>query len=424
MRFISSRARRTAERESPAAPAPKLWRYEALAWRVAPALTPQRIDRVLRARTAAVLPTASRHRFRALGFSDESITDTLRMIRKLDDWSEAWTARAQRFLGEARAEDAAGRTFEAAHARRLAALSYHVAQVVPPADPRAARTLRASAAALFASTVPVLMPEVRRVELPWRASRLPGYLLVPPDARQPLPLAVFLNGATTSKEELLLWSAKAGRRGLAVLALDWPGTGEAATIRPADAACDDITDGVMSVAHAEPALDPGRVALVGVSLGGALAVRAAALDRRIAACVAVTPPYDAGPWLWRAQPLLIEQLITLAGGEEALERLAADFALADVVRRLRRPLLVLGAGRDVVVPPREAVRLSAAAGDLATLLWYPNGGHALYEAIPAWTDDVARWLAAVLDVPAQEDIGGAIAHGSPEHRAANASVSR
>ena len=398
MRVTGIRARRAAATAAPAAPVPTRWRYEALAWRFAPALAPHRIDRVLRARSAVVLPGAARHRFRALGFSDDSIADTLRLIRKLDDWSEAWTARAQRFLGEARAEDAAGRTIEAATARRLAALSYHVAQIMPPADARAARTLRASAASLFASTVPILMPDVRRVEVRWRAERLPAYLFVPNDASPPLPLVVFLNGATTSKEELLLWSAKLAARGMAVLALDWPGTGEVAAL-PASADCDDITDGIMSLVAAESKLDAARVALVGVSLGGALAVRAAALDRRIAACVAVTPPYDAAPWLWHAQPLLIEHLIALAGSEEALERLAAEFALPDVVRRLRCPLLVLGAGRDLIVPPSEALRLSAAVGDLATLLWYPTGGHALYEASPAWTDDVARWLAAVLDAP-------------------------
>jgi 2,6-dihydroxypseudooxynicotine hydrolase len=383
-------------------PTPQRWRFESVAWRVVPALTPQRLDRLLRARSAAILPGGARHRFRALGFPDESVAGTLRQIRRLDDWSEAWTARAQRFLGEARTEDAAGRSIEAANARRLAALSYHVAQILPPADDRAARTLRASAASLFASTVPVLMPDARRVEVLWRASRLPGYLFVPPTAPRPIPLAVFLNGATTSKEELLSWSTKLYDRGLAVLALDWPGTGEAAAKHPVGADCDDITDGILSLAEREPSLDPARVALVGVSLGGALAVRAAALDRRIAACVAVTPPYDATPWLWQAQPLLLDQLVALAGSEDALERLAAGFALFDVVGRLRCPLLVLGAGRDLVVPPREALRLSAAAGDLATLLWYPNGGHALYESIPAWTDDVARWLGAVLDAPTLE----------------------
>lgn len=399
MRF---RPRRSTDQPSPVAPTPRHWRYETVAWRFVPALTPRRIDRILRARSAAILPGASRHRFRALGFPDESINGTLRQIRRLDDWSEAWTARAQRFLGEARAEDASGRTIEAARARRLAALAYHVAQIMPPADDRAARTLRASAASLFASTVPVLMPDARRVELPWRTSRLPGYLFVPPHAPRPMPLAVLLNGATTAKEELLLWSANLHERGLAVLALDWPGTGELAAMAPAGADCDDITDGILSLAETEPSLDPARVALVGVSLGGALAVRAAAFDRRIAACVALTPPYDATPWLWDAQPLLLDQLVALAGSEDALERFAAGFALPDVVRRLRCPLLVLGAGRDLVVPPREALRLSAAVGDLATLLWYPNGGHALYEAIPAWTDDVARWLTAVLDASALE----------------------
>jgi len=60
---------------------------------------------------------------------------------------------------------------------------------------------------------------------------------------------------------------------------------------------------------------------------------------------------------------------------------------------------VLGAGRDLVVPPAEAQRLAAAAGDLGTLLWYPRGGHGLYEIVSTWTADVATWLGAILAEP-------------------------
>ncbi len=240
----------------------------------------------------------------------------------------------------------------------------------------------------------MLTPGARRVDVPWRNTTLPGYLLQS-HGDHPAPLAVLLNGATTAKEETVLWSGRFLRQGLAVLALDWPGTGEAMRT-PLIADCDDLTDGLTALVDREPALDPRGIALVGFSLGGAVAVRSAAYDRRIAACVAVTPPYDPRLWLHAANALLFEQLAALAGGPEAMERLAADFALPEVVRRLRCPLLVLGAGRDLVVPPGEALRLCAAAGSLGTLVWYPDGGHGLYGEVAGWTEDVARWLATLL----------------------------
>ncbi len=331
-----------------------------------------------------------------MGLPEEAIGDALRQVRSLAGWDVAWTWTAQRFLGEARRLEGDGRAADAALARHHAALSYHAALLLAFDDAKKVRALRASATSLFAQALPVLMPTATRVEPAWRASSLPGYLLRPERGPRPAPLAVLLNGSTTAKEETLLWSRPFLRHGLAVLALDWPGTGEAAQTMPVTADCDDVTDGILALAKEDPGLDEHRVGLVGFSLGGALAVRAAGFDRRIAAVVAVTPPYDPPQWLPVANPLLIEQLAVAAGGSEALAGLAEGFSLPAVMARLRCPLLVFGAGRDLVVPPLEAQRLCAAAGNLGTLLWFPDGSHGLYEAVEHWVDDAARWLAAIL----------------------------
>lgn len=383
----------------PAVPGPRTWRFSPHAWRAARLLTRRRVDLLLRTRSAAGLPV-DRARFRAMGLPDDAIVDTLRRVRSLAGWPEAWTWTAQRFLGEARRLTGDEHAAEVALARRHAALSYHAAQLLAFDDPKKARALRASATGLFAQSLPVLMPTVSRVETAWRASRLPGYLIGPERRSGPAPLAVLLNGSTTAKEETLLWSGPLVRRGWAVLALDWPGTGEAINRGGMVADCDDLTDGVLALAAADPGLDERRVAVVGFSLGGALAVRAAASDRRIAACVAVTPPYDPARWLPMANAILIEQVIAVAGGPDEMAGLVGRFALVGVGRRLRCPLLVVGAGRDLVVPPTESLRLCAEAGDLGTLLWFPEASHGLYAEIDRWVDDAARWLNALLPAPA------------------------
>jgi 2,6-dihydroxypseudooxynicotine hydrolase len=248
-----------------------------------------------------------------------------------------------------------------------------------------------------------LMPHVRKVGVPWRASALPAYLAKPPLHHDRLPTVVLLNGATSTKEETLLWSDHFLERGLAVLALDWPGTGEAADGGPLSSQCDDVTDGIIAFAEADGDLDPARVALIGFSLGGAVAVRAAALDRRIDACVTVTAPYDARRWIDAVNPIVGHQLLSLAGQSASLQDLAADFSLVEIVDRLRCPLLVFGAGRDLVVPPDESLHLSAAAGDLATLVWYPRGSHGLYDLVDDWTAVAADWLAALFRLPTTGD---------------------
>lgn len=329
----------------------------------------------------------------------ETIDTALGEIRRLDDWLPAWNRAAQKFLAEARREDSLGHWQQAAVARRNAAMSYHVAHLITDDDPRTVRALRANGVQAFNQSLPRLMPNTRRVAIPWRTKPLPGYLTKPQIHHDSLPLVVILNGATTSKEETILWADQFVNRGLAVLALDWPGTGEASTGDPLTSRCDDMTDGIIAFAESDAELDPARVALVGISLGGVVAVRAATLDRRIDACVTVTAPYDARRWIGAVNPIVGHQLLSLAGNNETVDELVEEFSLADVAHRLRCPALVFGAGRDLVVPADESLHLSAAIGELATLIWYPDGTHALYEDLDDWTDVAAQWLAALFRAP-------------------------
>lgn len=377
---------------------PERWRHATRAWRASASMGRRRVDLLLGARTAAGYPV-ERARFVAMGLPNDAIEAALRQIRAVDQWGEAWTWTAQRFLGDARRHLGDGRPIEAAMSRRQAALAYHVAQLFAADDPKKARALRSSSTTLFAQALPVLMPSVVRIESAWRATTLPGYLARPSAESRPTPLVVLLNGTTTSKEETLLWADPLLAHGLAVLALDWPGTGETASEMAITADCDDLTDGVIALAKDDPLLDADRVALVGFSLGGALAVRAAAFDRRIAAVVAVTPPYAPGRWLSGANPILVEMLAAAAGGADRLAHLTAGFDLTGIVARLRAPLLVFGAGRDLVVPPEEAVRVVADGGALATLVWYAAGRHGLYAEIGGWTEDAGRWLGSLLCEP-------------------------
>jgi 2,6-dihydroxypseudooxynicotine hydrolase len=375
---------------------PVIPRTTAVVWRMAPLADQRRVDAILRLFGARALPMAvNRGRMEAMGLPDEVVEGALRRVRAVQDWEVAWTWAAQRFLGESRVQQRTGHHEAAALSQRHAAMAYHLAGMLVFDDTRTIRALRASASSLYARSLPVLRPTVRRVDLPWRTAQLPGYLALPESVDGPVPLVVLLNGTSTCKEETLLWSGPFLEQGLAVLALDWPGSGESALTIPPTPDCDDFTDGVMHLAVAEQDIDASHVALIGFSLGGAVAALGAAQDRRIGAVIAVTPPYDPRTWFRLAQPLLKRHLATLAGGEKQADQFAAAFALPGVIERVRCPMLVIGAGRDVIVPPEEALRYCAAAGERGTLLWYPDGGHGLYEAIPEWTAEVARWLAAV-----------------------------
>lgn len=375
---------------------PRFGRANRQFWQIARYVTPDRVNWLLRMRSAAGLPI-SRGRFLAMGLPDEAIEAVLRHVWSLQGWDLSWTWAAQRFLGESRRHATARRTREAAVARQHAALSYHVATIGVTDSDKKLRTLRAARTTLFSQALPVLMPTVTRVETVWRATVLPGYLARPADSVGRSPLVVVLNGTTTAKEETLLWIGPLLELGLTVLCLDWPGTGEAALELDITADCDDLTDGVIALARADPELDETQVVLLGFSLGGALAVRAAARDRRIAAVIAVTAPYDASRWLRYASPVMVDHLVTPAGSTTAAD-VDRQFALPGIVEELPCPLLVIGAGADIVMPPAESLRLCAAAGENGTLLWFPDEGHGLYDAVDIWMDQAGRWIQGIIAV--------------------------
>ncbi len=378
-------------------PEPRRWRLAPDAWRLSGRVTPSRLDRYLRYRTARGLPRSLKARFLAMRIPEQTIKEVLGGIRGLARWMDEWNLAAQRFLTEARGEERAGRWQEAAVARINAAMCFHIAHLVTDTDPRTLRTLRASCVSTFAQAVPRVMPDVSRISLPWRNRTLPAYLALPTSGERPYPLFVFLNGATTCKEELLLWSTPLLQSGIAVMTVDWPGTGESASFTVPIADCDDITDGIFDFVAGTADLDPTMVTIGGVSLGGSVAIRCAAFDRRLLGAMAVTPPYDPMSWWGYVNPLVHLQLMTLGTRNEDPADIIAEFSLVDLIPRLRTPALIFGAGRDMVVPPDDSLALASAAGDLATLVWYPNGGHGLYEELTDWLHLTATWINGLVD---------------------------
>ena len=372
------------------------WRYAPDAWRWVRRLDSRSAGRVLRIRSARVLSSGMRARILALGIPGDVLEITLRSIRSPDQWADRWIETAQRYLGDYRRQASSKNPVEAAQARRLAALSYHVAQLLEFYDDRTIRMCRAAAASLFAQAQPFMYPQARKVHVPWRAAELPAYVLTPGPQTRPTGLVVLLNGANTSKEETFSWAGMFLRAGLTVLALDTPGTGEATSLPGRGYEDDDIMDGVFDILRQEPMIDSAQVSLVGVSLGGNQAIRCAAYDRRILCAVAVTPPYDPARWLHRASPLLLAQLDSLVDDPELdLWEHADLFSLHDVARDVRCPVLIFGGARDLVVPPSESELLAVRLGALGTLAWYPSGGHCLYAELPSWTAEAATWVTSV-----------------------------
>lgn len=180
--------------------------------------------------------------------------------------------------------------------------------------------------------------------------------------------------------------------GFNVLALDYRGYG-ASEGQPSLAGAQRDIDAAMRALLARPGVDPGRIVVLGQSLGGALAIHYAAkgaLRTRIRALVVDSAFSD-----YRA--ITREKLASffLTWPLQWLPWLTVDndYSPAAAIGGIGPlPLVLIHGGSDVVVPAAHSRRLYALAGEPKELWIVPEAGH-----IQALRDEaVRRRLAAFL----------------------------
>jgi len=227
------------------------------------------------------------HRMIAAGIDYNDFIETVPRIKVYwEDWCREWCATASIHEELARAAESGGSAVSAAEASFQAALGYHYAclhfiwdhaQYVPAHEKRVA---------LYAKAAPYFEPAAARHEIPFGGLRMPGYLRVPANRVKSPPLVIMVSGTDSTKEEHRSNEDVFLRRGMATLSFDGPGQGETwfKAAMPVD--FERSVSAVIDYAGTLAAVDGTRIGLYGQSLGGYLAVRAAAHDPRVRACVA------------------------------------------------------------------------------------------------------------------------------------------
>lgn len=133
-----------------------------------------------------------------------------------------------------------------------------------------------------------------------------------------------------------------------------------------------------------PDVDAGKIGALGVSLGGATTILAAARDPRIRAVVDVCGFTDIASATDTAYehfiglPAFPFSPITVRISEWRIGQSVSASRPIDVVGRIApRPLLIIHGADDTQIPPAHSARLFAAAGEPKTLWLVPGAGHGL-----------------------------------------------
>ncbi len=335
-------------------------------------------------------------RFIANGTSYSDFTETMARINVWDDWCREWGRTARHYERLAETAQAAERALTAGGAWRRAALCWHWGKFVFVDDLAQQRTAHDRTVTCFRRGAATLTPPAEPVRVPYQNTTLAAYLRVPASQTAP-PVVIMMPGLDSVKEELQATAQYMLDRGLAIIAVDGPGQGEAEYELPIEPGYERVATAVADYLAGRDDIDPARIGGFGVSLGGYYAARAAAYEPRIRAAVSLAGPYQ---WAldWDILPPQTRATFQHRSGAateaEAREKMAA-LTLEHAAARITCPLLVAAGGRDRLVPTHHAERLAREAPG-AELMLDPDGTHGLTNHAFESRSKMADWLAAHL----------------------------
>lgn len=341
--------------------------------------------------------------------------------RRGDDraWFEEWTRMAEAVEAIGRERAAKGKDASAAAYLLRAAQYYHVGErFLQPKGERGLAAYRRGVECFRDAARRLSRPRIESVEVPYEGTSLPALLVHAEGARGRAPAMVFFDGFDITKEiQYFKGVPDLVARGIACLIVDGPGNGEA--IRFRGLTLHHETERYAGASYEYLAkrseIDPARIGVMALSLGGYYAPRAAAFEPRFAACLAWGAQWDYHA-VWKERldriargetPSLSvpwEHLLWIFGvktKEEALGRLEG-FRLDGVVQKIQCPFLLVHGEGDAQIPLATAQKCFDAVGSTRKafkVFTRAEGGdhHCQIDNVSIGTAYMWDWLEEVLE---------------------------
>jgi 2,6-dihydroxypseudooxynicotine hydrolase len=314
-----------------------------------------------------------------------------------DEWCAAWSERAGVHEAAGRKALAEGLTVSAGEHLERASVLYHFGKFLFVNDMDQMRAAHVKAVGCRIMALPHLDPPGERVEIPFEGGTLAGVLRKPRDVANP-PVMIMCVGLDSTKEEMGTNEANFLKRGIATLAFDGPGQGEAEYDLPIRGNYETAVTAIADWIETRDDLDADRMGLWGVSMGGYYAPRAAAFEKRIKACIGISGPYDLGA-IWDSFPPLSREAFRVRSHSETEEEaraVAQTLSLEGVAEQITCPLMIITGDQDRVIPRASSERIVAEAGGPAELLFVERGTHVANNRRYFYDAPSADWMAGHL----------------------------
>lgn len=339
-------------------------------------------------------------RFIANGIDYNDYISATGQIEVWKDWCRVWSEVGHKHHGMGEDAVREGRTLSAAQHYFQASMAYHFGKYMfvdyPEQRLEASRRAQASyrkAAKLWAGVI-------EHVSIPGPSDlQVPG-VLRKPDHQSCPPVVILIPGLDSVKEELHRYGDDFLTRGMAVLAIDGPGQGELEDAGvPMWPNYEEIVSAVVDYIETRGDLDTTRVGVMGVSVGGYYAARAAACEPRIRATIESGGAYCLADD-FDTVPALTRQAFIVRSGKETAEA-ARDyllkFTLQGLLPKISHPMLVVHGELDRLFPVEDSPQhIASEAGEKAELLIVKGGNHLVNNMPYLVRNKQADWMRAQL----------------------------
>ena len=318
-------------------------------------------------------------------------------VSRWDDWCAAWSARAAVHEALGDASHAESCNLSAAEHWTRAAVCYHFGKFLFVNDMAQLRAAHRKAVECRNKALPFLRPPGERVAIPYEGKHLYGNLRKPAGVAKP-PVVVMCMGLDSAKEEMDDYENRFLRRGLATLAFDGPGQGEAEYDFPICPEYERPVGAVIDYLETRTDVDTTRIGVWGVSLGGYYAPRAACFEKRIKACVALSGAYQRRT-TFEGRPVINVETFRVRSHSKNLDeasQVAARMTLKGHAKNITCPIYIVAGTKDRLTSPDEARKLAAEVSGPCVLSIIEGGNHVVNNLWYRYRDQTADWMATQL----------------------------